>query len=172
MNCSNNYGPFQFPEKLIPLMVLNAVQRKPLPVYGDGLNVRDWLFVQDHCAAIRLVLRAGRVGETYNVGGNAERTNLEVVKAICGIVDALRPGTTPCESLIRLVKDRPGHDRRYAIDAAKIRHELGWAPQETFESGLRKTVKWYLDNEAWVAAVTDGSYRDWLATHYADGELR
>ena len=172
VNCSNNYGPFQFPEKLIPLMVLNAVQRKPLPVYGDGLNVRDWLFVQDHCAAIRLVLRAGRVGETYNVGGNAERTNLEVVKAICGIVDALRPGTTPCESLIRLVKDRPGHDRRYAIDAAKIRHELGWAPKETFESGLRKTVRWYLDNQAWVAAVTDGSYRDWLATHYADSEVR
>ena len=172
VNCTNNYGPFQFPEKLIPLMVLNAAQGKPLPVYGDGLNVRDWLFVQDHCAAIRLVLRAGRAGETYNVGGRTERTNLEVVKSICRIVDELRPAATSCESLIRFVKDRPGHDRRYAIDTAKIRHELGWEPKESFESGLHKTVRWYLDNQTWVAAVTDGSYRDWLATHYADGEAR
>jgi len=160
-NCSNNYGPFQFPEKLIPLMILNALEGKPLPVYGDGSNVRDWLFVEDHCRAIRRVLQDGRCGEVYNIGGNCERTNLEVVQAICQTVDELRPDLphAPCSSLITFVEDRPGHDLRYAIDATKIHQELGWRPQHDFESGLRRTVQWYLDNPAWIERVTSGVYR-------------
>jgi len=160
-NCSNNYGPFQFPEKLIPLMILNALEGKPLPVYGDGSNVRDWLYVEDHCRAIRRVLQSGRSGEVYNIGGNCERTNLQVVRAICEAVDELRPGLphAPCSSLITFVKDRPGHDLRYAIDATKIQRELGWHPEHDFESGLRRTVQWYLDNSAWVERVTSGVYR-------------
>jgi dTDP-glucose 4,6-dehydratase len=151
-NCSNNYGPFQFPEKLIPLMILNALEGRPLPVYGDGLNVRDWLFVEDHCAAIETVLARGRIGECFNVGGNNEQTNLAIVRQVCSLVDRLRPGLahSPCESLIRYVKDRPGHDRRYAIDATKIARELGWTPQQDFASGLEKTVRWYLENPVWV----------------------
>jgi len=160
-NCSNNYGPYQFPEKLIPLMILNAIEGKHLPVYGDGRNVRDWLFVEDHCHAIRRVLEAGRVGETYNIGGESERANLAVVEAICDAVDTLKPGLAhaPCRSLIHFVKDRPGHDRRYAIDATKIRDELGWSPLENFESGLMQTVRWYLENGEWVERVTSGNYR-------------
>lgn len=160
-NCSNNYGPYQFPEKLIPLMILNALDGKPLPVYGDGQQVRDWLFVDDHCRAIQAVLEGGAPGQTYNVGGNCERKNLDVVEAICSLVDSLRPGLphAPCASLIAYVRDRPGHDRRYAIDASKIARELGWHPSETFESGLRTTVKWYLDNAWWVDRVTSGVYR-------------
>ncbi|HUT12958.1 MAG TPA: dTDP-glucose 4,6-dehydratase [Thermoguttaceae bacterium] len=160
-NCSNNYGPFQFPEKLIPLMILNALEGKPLPIYGDGSNVRDWLFVEDHCRAIRRVLQSGRCGEVYNIGGNCERTNLEVVQAICRAVDELRPDLphAPCSSLITFVKDRPGHDLRYAIDTTKIQQELGWQPQHDFESGLRQTVQWYLDNPAWVQRITSGVYR-------------
>jgi dTDP-glucose 4,6-dehydratase len=160
-NCSNNYGPYQFPEKLIPLMILNAVEGKPLPVYGDGSNIRDWLYVEDHCRAIRRVLEAGRPGEVYNIGGNCERTNRQVVETICATVDALRPDLPhrPCKSLITLVKDRPGHDRRYAMDTSKIERELGWRPQVTFETGLRQTVQWYLDNPKWVQGVTSGSYR-------------
>lgn len=169
-NCSNNYGPFQFPEKLIPLMILNALEGKPLPVYGDGKNVRDWLFVEDHCAAIRTVLERGRVGETYNVGGNSERANIDVVAAICDLVDEMRPrtGGAPRRELIKFVEDRPGHDRRYAIDAEKIRRELGWQPAEKFESGLRKTVRWYLDNAEWVDSVRTGAYREWIARNYAE----
>jgi len=160
-NCSNNYGPFQFPEKLIPLVIARALRGEPLPVYGDGRNVRDWLFVGDHCSAIRRVLEAGAVGETYNVGGNAERENIEVVRAICALLDAKRPlgDGLARESLITYVKDRPGHDRRYAIDASKIERELGWAPTVTFEQGIEQTVDWYLDNQAWVDRVLDGSYR-------------
>ncbi|AXK71446.1 dTDP-glucose 4,6-dehydratase [Lysobacter sp. TY2-98] len=160
-NCSNNYGPFQFPEKLVPLIIARALRGEPLPVYGDGRNVRDWLFVGDHCAAIRRVLEAGRVGETYNVGGNAERENIEVVRAICRLLDAKRPlaDGRPRESLITFVADRPGHDRRYAIDASKIEHELGWSPTLTFEQGIEHTVDWYLDHQAWVERVLDGSYR-------------
>jgi dTDP-glucose 4,6-dehydratase len=160
-NCSNNYGPFQFPEKLIPLVILNAVEGKPLPVYGDGQNVRDWLFVEDHCRALWRVLTAGRPGETYNIGGKSEQKNLDVVRTICGIVDSLRPGLphAPCESLITFVQDRPGHDRRYAIDAGKIRRELGWCPEHDFASGIRRTVQWYLDNTAWVARVNSGEYQ-------------
>ncbi|HUT14202.1 MAG TPA: dTDP-glucose 4,6-dehydratase [Thermoguttaceae bacterium] len=160
-NCSNNYGPFQFPEKLIPLVILNALEGKSLPVYGDGSNVRDWLFVEDHCRAIRRVLQSGRCGEVYNIGGNCERTNLEVVQAICEAVDELRPALphAPSSSLITFVKDRPGHDLRYAIDATKIHQELGWQPEHDFESGLRRTVEWYLDNPAWVQRVTSGVYR-------------
>ncbi len=160
-NCSNNYGPFQFPEKLIPLVILKALNGEPLPVYGDGRNVRDWLYVKDHCAAIRRVLEAGRVGETYNVGGDAERQNIEVVKAICALLDARRPRADgqPRESQITFVRDRPGHDRRYAIDASKLKGELGWAPTVSFEQGLAATVDWYLDNPGWVARVLDGSYR-------------
>lgn len=151
-NCSNNYGPWQFPEKLIPLMILNALEGKPLPVYGDGLNVRDWLFVEDHCAAIRRVLEAGRPGETYNIGGNCERRNIEVVTAICDILDELRPNAAigSRRKLITYVQDRPGHDRRYAIDASKIEHELGWRPAQPFESGLRRTIEWFLDHLDWV----------------------
>ena len=168
VNCSNNYGPYQFPEKLIPLMILNAITHKPLPVYGEGGNVRDWLFVLDHCAAIRQVLAEGRVGETYNVGGHNQKTNLEVVNAICALLDEARPHSKIRHStLITFVKDRPGHDRRYAMDFSKIAIQLGWAPSETFESGLRKTVAWYLDNPEWVAHVTSGSYRQWIEKNYA-----
>ena len=168
-NCSNNYGPHQFPEKLIPLMILNACQGKPLPVYGDGQNVRDWLYVEDHCRAIRTVLAHGRVGETYNIGGRSEKKNLEIVAAICQLLDDLRPGdpVVPHDKLITFVKDRPGHDRRYAMDTRKIERELNWHPLETFESGLEKTVRWYLEHEDWVHDVTSGSYRQWIAKHYA-----
>jgi dTDP-glucose 4,6-dehydratase len=160
-NCSNNYGPYQFPEKLIPLMILNAIEGKPLPVYGDGANVRDWLFVDDHCTAIHRVLADGTPGEVYNIGGDCERTNLQVVEAICATVDRLKPGLahSPCNSLITFVDDRPGHDQRYAIDAAKIRTKLGWTPQQVFETGLERTIRWYLDNSTWVDRVTSGKYR-------------
>lgn len=167
-NCSNNYGPLQFPEKLIPLMIVNAAQGKPLPVYGDGLNVRDWLYVGDHCAAVRLALRWGRPGETYNIGGNSEKNNLEVVKSICAVLDELRPDAAPHARLISFVKDRPGHDRRYAMNAGKMAAELGWQPAERFETGLRKTVEWYLDHMDWVENVTSGAYRNWLHLNYAD----
>lgn len=165
-NCSNNYGPCQFPEKLIPLMILNAVSGKPLPVYGDGGNVRDWLYVEDHTDALRCVLDRGRIGETYNIGGRAERSNIEVVRLICGILDELRPAHAPHDRLINFVTDRPGHDRRYAIDCSKIERDLGWRPRESFESGLRKTVQWYLDNDEWVKGVTSGAYRHWLDRNY------
>lgn len=160
-NCSNNYGPYQFPEKLIPLIIQKALAGEPLPVYGDGKNIRDWLFVGDHCRAIRRVLEAGRVGETYNVGGNAERENITVVKTICALLDERRPlaNGRRHESLITFVKDRPGHDRRYAIDASKLKNELGWTPTQTFESGIAQTVDWYLDNREWVQRVLDGRYR-------------
>jgi dTDP-glucose 4,6-dehydratase len=160
-NCSNNYGPYQFPEKLIPLIIQKALTGAPLPVYGDGKNVRDWLFVSDHCAAIRRVLEAGRIGETYNVGGDAERQNIEVVKVICALLDARRPREDgqPRESQITYVKDRPGHDRRYAIDASKLKRELGWKPTVDFEQGIARTVDWYLENSEWVQRVLDGSYR-------------
>ena len=169
-NCSNNYGPYQFPEKLIPLMILNALERKPLPVYGDGKNVRDWLYVEGHCAAIRTVLKSGRPGETYNIGGMSERANIDVVTAICDLVDEMRPqpGGTPRRGLITYVQDRPGHDRRYAMDASKIARELGWRPAEPFESGLRKTVRWYLEHGDWVDSVRTGAYRDWIAKNYAE----
>jgi dTDP-glucose 4,6-dehydratase len=168
-NCSNNYGPFHFPEKLIPLVILRALGGKPIPVYGDGLNVRDWLYVTDHCEAIRTVLKRGRPGETYNIGGNNEIKNLDVVHTICSVLDELRPHdpVVPHKNLITFVKDRPGHDRRYAMDATKIRNELGWVPKETFESGIRKTIQWYLDNEAWIQSVTSGNYRQWMATQYS-----
>src|SRR5215472_14510580 len=167
-NCSNNYGPFQFPEKLIPLTILNALEWKPLPVYGDGMNVRDWLFVRDHCEAIAVVLKNGQPGETYNIGGNCERTNLEVVRTICATIDELKPGPkgSKRDSLITFVKDRPGHDRRYAIDSNKMTVELGWKAKENFETGIRKTVKWYLDHPAWIDSVRSGSYRDWIDSHY------
>jgi dTDP-glucose 4,6-dehydratase len=168
-NCSNNYGPHQFPEKLIPLMILNACAGKALPVYGDGKNVRDWLYVEDHCRAIRTVLSLGQVGETYNVGGRSEKKNLEIVGAICGLLDELRPNdpAVPHRQLITFVKDRAGHDRRYAMDARKIERELNWRPLETFESGIQNTVRWYLEHEDWVRDVTSGSYRQWIAKHYA-----
>ena len=165
-NCSNNYGPYQFPEKLIPLMIANALDGKPLPVYGDGRQVRDWLYVADHCEAIRVALARGRAGEVYNVGGNSERRNLEVVHALCDTLQALQPREGGYRPLIRFVTDRPGHDRRYAIDATKIRDELGWTPRETFESGLERTVRWYLDHADWVAQVRSGEYRQWLETNY------
>jgi dTDP-glucose 4,6-dehydratase len=168
-NCSNNYGPYQFPEKLIPLMILNACEGKPLPIYGDGQNVRDWLYVEDHCRAIRAVLARGRVGETYNIGGRNQKNNIELVRAICALLDRLRPTDpiVPHEKLITFVKDRPGHDRRYAMNTEKIERELAWHPQETFESGLEKTVRWYLDHADWVRDVTSGSYRHWIKHHYA-----
>jgi dTDP-glucose 4,6-dehydratase len=167
-NCSNNYGRFQFPEKLIPLMILNARDRKPLPVYGDGQNVRDWIYVADHCEAIALVLARGKPGETYNVGGWNEKPNLEIVHAVCDLVDEMAPRAEGSRrGLITFVKDRPGHDRRYAMDARKIERELGWRPKETLESGIRKTVRWYLENEDWVKDVTSGSYRQWISTHYS-----
>ncbi len=160
-NCSNNYGPYQFPEKLIPLMIQNCLSGKPLPVYGDGQNIRDWLYVEDHCRAILRVLEGGRLGETYNVGGNAEMKNLDVVHAVCDLVDELKPGLPhgSCRKLIAYVKDRPGHDRRYAIDAGKIEKELGWRPAENFASGMRRTVQWYLENQAWASRITTGKYR-------------
>ena len=172
-NCSNNYGPYHFPEKLIPLMIVNALAGKPLPIYGDGLQVRDWLYVKDHCSAIRRVLEAGRLGEVYNVGGWNEKPNIEIVHTVCDILDELAPPATcnlplaTYRSLITSVKDRPGHDRRYAIDARKLESELGWRPAETFETGIRKTVQWYLDNPEWVAHVQSGAYRDWVQTQYA-----
>jgi dTDP-glucose 4,6-dehydratase len=167
-NCSNNYGPYHFPEKLIPLCIHNALAGKPLPIYGDGQQVRDWLYVKDHCSAIRRVLEAGRVGEVYNVGGWNEKANLEVVGTLCDILDELSPrkdGVSYKTQLI-FVPDRPGHDRRYAIDARKLERELGWTPAETFETGIRKTVQWYLDNQAWVANVTSGAYREWVGAQY------
>lgn len=168
-NCSNNYGPFQFPEKLIPLVILHALNGKPIPVYGDGMNVRDWLYVADHCEAICTVLKRGRPGETYNIGGSNEIKNLDVVNTICSVLDELRPNdpVVPHKKLITFVKDRPGHDRRYAMDASKIESELGWRPKETFESGMRKTIQWYLDNQAWIQSVTSGAYRQWMAAQYS-----
>ncbi len=172
-NCSNNYGPYHFPEKLIPLMIVNALAGQPLPVYGDGLQIRDWLYVKDHCSAIRRVLEAGRLGETYNVGGWNEKANLEIVHTVCTLLDELRPRTDgkPYKDQIISVTDRPGHDRRYAIDARKLERDLGWKPQETFESGIRKTVQWYLDNSAWVAHVQSGAYRQWMQQHYHQTDL-
>ena len=168
-NCSNNYGPFHFPEKLIPLMIVNALAGKPLPVYGDGMQIRDWLYVKDHCSAIRRVLEAGRLGETYNVGGWNEKPNIEIVKTVCALLDELRPKAdgTSYATQISYVTDRPGHDRRYAIDARKLERELGWKPAETFETGIRKTVQWYLDHPQWVANVQSGAYREWVSQHYA-----
>ncbi len=165
-NCSNNYGPYHFPEKLIPLVILNAVNGKPLPIYGKGDNIRDWLYVEDHARALYLVMNQGALGETYNIGGWNEKTNLEVVYAICSILDELRPQNAPHTKFITFVKDRPGHDQRYAIDASKIERDLGWKPQETFETGLRKTVEWYLSNDAWVKGVSSGAYRDWVQQQY------
>ena len=168
-NCSNNYGPLHFPEKLIPLTIVNALAGRPLPVYGDGHQVRDWLYVADHCSALRQVLAEGRVGETYNIGGWNEKRNIDIVRAICALLDELRPDTAgPYERLITFVTDRPGHDRRYAIDARKIEKELGWRPAETFETGLRKTVAWYLANAGWAERVQSGAYREWLDANYAD----
>ncbi len=167
-NCSNNYGPYQFPEKLIPLMVVNALDGKPLPVYGDGKNIRDWVYVADHNEAVRQVLAKGRVGETYNIGGSCEKTNIEVVTMVCSILDELFPDSPykPHESLIAYVKDRPGHDRRYAIDSTKINHELGWEPKETFSSGLYKTIGWYVENTEWLKSIRTGAYRDWINSNY------
>ena len=166
-NCSNNYGPFHFPEKLIPLMIVNALAGKPLPVYGDGQQIRDWLYVGDHCSGIRAVLAGGRLGEVYNIGGWNEQANIDIVNIVCALLDELRPDPAgPYARLISYVTDRPGHDRRYAIDARKIERELGWRPTETFASGIRKTVVWYLENADWVADVQSGSYRDWLSQHY------
>ena len=167
-NCSNNYGPYHFPEKLIPLCIHNALAGKPLPIYGDGQQIRDWLYVRDHCSAIRRVLESGQPGETYNVGGWNEKANLDVVKVLCAILDELSPRQDGCSyaEQISFVKDRPGHDRRYAIDASKIERELGWKPAETFETGIRKTVQWYLDHQDWVTNVTSGAYRQWVGTHY------
>ena len=167
-NCSNNYGPFHFPEKLIPLMIVNAIAGKPLPVYGDGMQVRDWLYVKDHCSAIRRVLEAGRVGETYNVGGWNEKPNIEIVKTVCALLDELRPRTDGkgYAEQITFVTDRPGHDRRYAIDARKLERELGWKPAETFDTGIRKTVEWYLAHADWVHNVQSGAYREWVSKQY------
>ena len=167
-NCSNNYGPLHFPEKLIPLMIVNALAGKPLPVYGDGMQVRDWLYVKDHCSAIRRVLEAGRLGDTYNVGGWNEKPNIEIVKTVCALLDSMRPRADgqSYATQIAYVKDRPGHDRRYAIDARKLEKELGWKPAETFETGIQKTVTWYLDNAEWVAHVQSGAYREWLTQQY------
>lgn len=167
-NCSNNYGPYHFPEKLIPLVIHNALNGKPLPIYGDGQQIRDWLYVEDHCTAIRRVLSAGRLGETYNVGGWNEKANIEVVHTICDILDSLKPRSDgqSYKTQITFVKDRPGHDRRYAIDATKLEKELGWKPAETFETGIRKTVQWYLDNQAWVENITSGQYRHWVEKQY------
>jgi dTDP-glucose 4,6-dehydratase len=170
-NCSNNYGPLHFPEKLIPLMIVNALAGKPLPIYGDGMQVRDWLYVRDHCSAIRRVLEAGALGETYNVGGWNEKPNVEIVNTVCALLDELRPKAdgTSYGTQITYVKDRPGHDRRYAIDARKLERELGWKPAETFETGIRKTVQWYLDNPDWVADVQSGAYREWVSRQYTEG---
>jgi dTDP-glucose 4,6-dehydratase len=168
-NCSNNYGPYQFPEKLIPLVILNALRGKAIPVYGDGQNVRDWLYVEDHCDAIGVVLRSGRPGETYNIGGSSEKTNMEVVTTICELLDELAPESKfrPHKSLITFVTDRPGHDRRYAIDASKLRRELGWEPRENFRSGMRKTIEWYLGHPEWLESVVSGAYKEWVAVQYA-----
>jgi dTDP-glucose 4,6-dehydratase len=167
-NCSNNYGPYHFPEKLIPLMIINALDGKPLPVYGDGMQIRDWLYVKDHCSAIRRVLEGGRIGETYNLGGWNEKPNIEIVSTVCALLDELRPRQDGCRyaNQITYVTDRPGHDRRYAIDARKIERELGWRPAETFETGIRKTVEWYLANPGWIARVKSGAYRAWVAKNY------
>ncbi|MEB6592229.1 dTDP-glucose 4,6-dehydratase [Pseudomonas asiatica] len=172
-NCSNNYGPLHFPEKLIPLMIVNALAGKPLPVYGDGQQIRDWLYVKDHCSAIRRVLEAGQVGEVYNVGGWNEMANLDIVHRVCALLDELSPRADgqPYASQISFVTDRPGHDRRYAIDARKLERELGWKPAETFETGIRKTVTWYLANQEWVKGVMDGSYRDWVAQQYGANKV-
>lgn len=168
-NCSNNYGPYQFPEKLIPLVVSNALARKPLPIYGDGLNIRDWLYVGDHCSAIRCVLKNGKIGETYNVGGHNERNNITIVKTICAILDEMRPHPDGSyANLITYVKDRPGHDRRYAIDSTKLQTQLGWKPKECFETGIRKTVQWYLDHQNWVKNVQSGAYREWTIKQYGN----
>jgi dTDP-glucose 4,6-dehydratase len=170
-NCSNNYGPYQFPEKLIPLVITRALRGESLPVYGDGLNVRDWLYVGDHCAAVRAVLARGEPGRVYNVGGWNEKTNVDIVRTICGLLDEMRPDPAgPRERLITFVKDRPGHDRRYAIDARRIADELGWRPAETFETGIRRTVRWYLDNPEWVEGVLSGRYQDWVHDNYASRE--
>lgn len=171
-NCSNNYGPYHFPEKLIPLMIVNALAGKPLPIYGDGMQVRDWLYVKDHCSAIRRVLEAGQLGETYNVGGWNEKPNIDIVHLVCRLLDELRPRADgqSYSTQIAHVQDRPGHDRRYAIDARKLERELGWMPAETFETGIRKTVQWYLDNADWVAAVQSGAYRDWIERQYVHTE--
>ena len=168
-NCSNNYGPYHFPEKLIPLCIFNALKGKPLPIYGDGQQIRDWLYVKDHCNAIRTVLEKGRLGETYNVGGWNEKTNLDVVKTLCNILDQLKPKADGSKyaDQISFVNDRPGHDKRYAIDATKLQKELGWKPQETFETGIRKTVKWYLENKEWVSHVTSGDYKSWVQKQYS-----
>jgi dTDP-glucose 4,6-dehydratase len=171
-NCSNNYGPYHFPEKLIPLVIHNALSGKPLPIYGDGQQIRDWLYVKDHCSAIRRVLEAGRVGEVYNVGGWKEKANLDVVHTLCAILDELSPRADgkPYKEQITYVKDRPGHDRRYAIDATKIERELGWKPAETFETGIKKTVQWYLENQSWVENVTSGAYKNWVGKQYGEGK--
>jgi len=173
-NCSNNYGPYHFPEKLIPLMIVNALAGKPLPVYGDGMQIRDWLYVRDHCSAIRRVLEAGQVGQTYNIGGWNEKTNIEIVRTICRLLDTYKPRQDGqrYEEQITFVKDRPGHDRRYAIDARKIERELGWKPAETFETGIDKTVRWYLDNPQWVEHVQSGAYREWINKQYQLGLSR
>jgi len=167
-NCSNNYGPRQFPEKLIPLVILNATKGKKLPIYGDGLNIRDWLYVEDHCEALEVVLEKGRVGQTYNIGGKCEKTNLDLVRTVCRLLDEMLPESLykPHESLITFVKDRPGHDRRYAIDCSKIERELGWYPKESLETGLRKTIEWYLGNPEWIKSVQTGEYREWIARQY------
>lgn len=168
-NCSNNYGPYHFPEKLIPLCILNALKGKPLPIYGDGQQIRDWLYVKDHCSAIRVVLEKGQLGETYNVGGWNEKTNLEVVEILCAILDELKPKAdgSSYATQITYVKDRPGHDRRYAIDATKLERDLNWKPKETFETGIRKTIQWYLDNQAWVEHVVSGEYKNWVQKQYS-----
>ncbi len=169
-NCSNNYGPYQFPEKLIPLVIQNAIQGKSLPVYGDGRNVRDWLYVGDHCEAVRVVLERGKPGETYNIGGNSERQNIDVVKTLCRLLDELHSNSPvrPHEKLITLVTDRPGHDRRYAINATKLKRELGWSPSKTFDEGMRETVEWYLDHQDWVKQITSGEYRQWYEKNYKE----
>ncbi|MBI3593460.1 MAG: dTDP-glucose 4,6-dehydratase [Nitrospirae bacterium] len=170
-NCSNNYGPYQHPEKLIPLMILNALKEKPLPVYGDGKNIRDWLYVEDHCSAIRVVLEKGRVGETYNIGGRSEKTNIELVKTLTGILDGIKPRRSGLyEELIQFVTDRPGHDRRYAINARKIENELGWQPKESFKTGLEKTVRWLLEHQEWTENISSGKYKAWIETNYASRE--
>jgi len=167
-NCSNNYGSFQFPEKLIPLCIINAINNKSLPLYGDGTQIRDWLYVDDHCDAIKTALRDGVIGETYNIGGNTEKTNIQVVQLICKFLDNLKPRLDKIsyEQQISFVKDRQGHDRRYAIDATKIQKELGWQPKETFESGMEKTIKWYLDHDEWIKNITSGDYKRWIDKHY------
>jgi len=167
-NCSNNYGPYQFPEKLIPLMIINGIEGKPMPVYGDGRNIRDWLFVRDHCTATWKIMKKGQRGETYNIGGNNEMENIKLVEMICDILDEFvkKSDNQPRRKLITFVKDRPGHDRRYAIDSKKLQHKLGWQPEESFESGIRKTIKWYVENQEWVNRVKSGEYKTWIKEHY------